>query len=331
MLLTCSLAKLSDPTIDIRKPYTEIGTPDSFSGRAEYDEKYIWPFAVKHKLPINSTTAFLTPGFRTLSVPLARPLVISGRPKRMYVETIQLLDDVHTGRIDAGQLLTETLRQLLILQQEQSDRMEQLLGDFRSESDNMLLSSDEIVELIRRHIESPKASRLPVLIVAAAYSTVAALIGERARALHAHTAADLQTKAIGDVEITLVGDDSVITSYEVKDKTVTVVDIDLAIRKVLASGNRIDNYLIITTYPIDEAVAAYALGRYREMGGTEFAILDALGFLRHFLHFFHRQRQHFLERYQEMVLAEPDSSVNQPLKELFLVLRRAAEYDRGMM
>lgn len=54
-------------------------------------------------------------------------------------------------------------------------------------------------------------------------------------------------------------------------------------------------------------------------------ILDCLGFLKHFLHLFHRIRTDFLDAYQEMVMAEPDSAVSQALKEAFLVLRQAAE------
>ncbi len=54
-------------------------------------------------------------------------------------------------------------------------------------------------------------------------------------------------------------------------------------------------------------------------------VLDCIGFLRHFLHFFHRSRIVFLNAYQELVLSEPDSAVSQPLKEVFLALRRAAE------
>src|SRR5438876_696030 len=64
MIMTCTLAKLHRPSVELRKPYTEIGGEDSFSGRAEYDEACVWPFAVEHDLPVNSTTAFLTPGFR---------------------------------------------------------------------------------------------------------------------------------------------------------------------------------------------------------------------------------------------------------------------------
>lgn len=76
MLMTCALAKIHRPEVDIRKPYTEVGDTDAFSGRAEYDEKYVGPFAAAHALPVNSTTAFLTPGFRTINVALAPPLVI---------------------------------------------------------------------------------------------------------------------------------------------------------------------------------------------------------------------------------------------------------------
>ena len=56
-------------------------------------------------------------------------------------------------------------------------------------------------------------------------------------------------------------------------------------------------------------------------------ILDCIGFLRHFLHLFHRLRTAFLNAYQTLVLAEPDSAVSQPLKEAFLALRQAAEAD----
>ena len=61
------------------------------------------------------------------------------------------------------------------------------------------------------------------------------------------------------------------------------------------------------------------------MGSTEIAIVDCIGFLRHFLHFFHRKRIDFLNAYQSLVLADPDSSVSVPLKSALLSLRLAAE------
>ena len=143
--------------------------------------------------------------------------------------------------------------------------------------------------------------------------------------LEAHTAADERTGAVGDVEIALSGDDQVVTVYEMKMKRVTREDIDRALHKVKNVGARVDNYIFITTDEIDERAAEYAVNLYRETGGIEFAILDCLGFLRHFLHLFHRLRIDFLDAYQELLLHEPDSAVREALKEAFLALRRAAE------
>jgi hypothetical protein len=329
MLLTCTLAKVHNPDIDIRKPYTEIGTPDSFSGRAEYDEKFVGYFVAKYNLPVNATTAFLTPGFRTINVPLALPLTISGRPKRMYVDTIDLLNLVYTGELASQDLLDESIRQLLILKQEQDERMKQLLDNLGTSDKGIPLSVEDIVTLISQHLRSQRSSRLPVLIVAAAYQCAAQQIGETVRPLYAHNAADLQTRSLGDIEITLANDDEVVTCYEMKAKEVTRADIDAAIAKLSSTQTHIDNYIFITTGRIDADVAAYAASLYRATDGVEFVILDCLGFLRHFLHLFHRLRIEFLDAYQELVLREPDSAVNQPLKELFLTLRQAAEVDNG--
>lgn len=330
MLITCALAKIHRPEVDIRKPYTEIGGDDSFSGRNDYDEAYVWSFCQKYNLPVNATTAFLTPGFRTINVPLAPPLVISGRPKRMYAETIQLLDDVYQGRIAVKELLAETIRQLILLQRQQEDRLQQLLDELKTSKDSISLSSEDIVHLIEQHLNSPKSSRLPVLVVAAAYKAILGRLGETVKPLYAHNAADLQTGSLGDVEITLINENHVITSYEMKAKEVTIEDVDLAVRKVALVKNRVDNYIFITTKAIDKDVFEYARTLYQETGGIEFAILDCIGFLRHFLHLFHRSRLDFLEAYQDLVLQEPDSAVSQPLKEVFLSLRRAAELDNSV-
>lgn len=247
----------------------------------------------------------------------------------MYADAIQLLDDVYRGRISAEELLVETLRQLLLLRQEQEGRMQQLLRELNSSYSSIPLSSEDIITLIEQHLKSPKSSRLPVLVVASAYKAAGQRLGEVAKSLHAHNAADLQTGALGDIEITLVNEDKVVTSYEMKAKEVTKADIDHAIFKIGSSGKKVDNYIFITTATIDKDVVEHAASLYHETGGIEFAILDCIGFLRHFLHLFHRLRLDFLDAYQELVLMEPDSAVSQPLKELFLALRRAAELDIG--
>jgi DNA adenine methylase len=171
------------------------------------------------------------------------------------------------------------------------------------------------------------ASRLPVLIIAAAYSAVGERIGEGSVPLEAHNAADRQTGSSGNIEITLLNDDKIITSYEMKDKRVTKNDIDIALEKLKRVKPKIDNYIFITTDVIEQEVVEYAKSLY-EKTAIEFAILDCIGFIRHYLHFFHRSRITFLNIYQELVIAEPSSSVSQPFKEVFLALRRVAEADR---
>src|SRR5439155_8976849 len=49
LLLACLLAKSHNPDVDIRKPYTEIGDGDAFSGRT-YDEAYVTAFITQHQL-----------------------------------------------------------------------------------------------------------------------------------------------------------------------------------------------------------------------------------------------------------------------------------------
>lgn len=325
-MMACALAKIVHPEVDIRKPYTEIGAPDAYSGRT-YDERYIGHFARLHRLPVNQTTAWLTPALRNISAPLAAPMNIAGTPRRMYEELILLLDDVYTGNVAPEDVLAECIRVLLLLRDERDTRIQQLLGELATSDTETPLSSEEIVDLVRRHMESPNASRLPVLVVAAAYMAAAGRLGETVKPLLFHNAADSQTGAIGDLEITLLDDESTVTTYEMKDKAVTVEDIDIAVEKLATSSKRPDNYLFVTTSPIDSHVMNYARSLYKSTGGIEFAILDCLQFLRHFLHLFHRLRVEFLETYQKLVLDEPESAVNQPLKEAFLTLRRQAEYD----
>jgi len=326
LLMACLLAKIDRPSVDLRKPYTEIGGPDVYSGR-HYDETYITHFINVHRLPCNSTTAFLTPALRNIDRTLTTDLELVGRPRQLYVNVFHLLDDVHAGRIAADALLAEVIRILLAMREEKTSRMATLLAGLRQASDAMPLSSEAIVALIEQHLACKNSSRLPVLIVAAAYQVAGVKIGERLLSLKGHNAADEQTGALGDVEICLEGDDHVVTAYEMKLKRVTIDDLDRALQKIAAANERIHNYIFITSDVIEDTVKSYATEAYDRTGGTELVILDCIGFLRHFLHFFRRFRLAYLDAYQELVLAEPDSAVSQPLKEAFLALRQAAEAD----
>ena len=325
-LMACLLGKLEDPNVDIRKPYTEISAKGTYSGR-RYDEQFIEPFVLKHKLPTNSTTAFLTPAFRNIDRKLSTDLVLVGRPRQVYTNVLEILDLVQRGDLQAKNVLKEIIRFLVIIKSENETRMKQLIRELRHSTDILPLSSEQIVTLLQQHLSSKNASRLPVLMIAAAYLSVKDRIGETALPLQLHNAADSQTGSIGDVEITLVNDEQVITCYEMKDKRVTLVDIENAVNKIATLKYNVDNYIFITTDIIEDEVNQFARDIY-DKAGFEIAVLDCIGFVKHFLHFFHRYRSNFLDIYQSLVLAEPDSSVNQPLKEAFLVLRKTAESDK---
>ena len=324
--MACLLGKLHNPNVDPRKPYTEIGGIDSFSGRT-YDEQYLTPFINQHRLPCNQTIAFLTPTLRNVDYPLTTRQNLVGRPRDLYKKTLELLEDAAENRVSADVLLVEIVRALLRLKDEKLARMTSLLNALQRTEGSLPLSSESIINLIKQHLACKNSSRLLVLIVAAAYQAAGQYLAEKILPLNAHNAADLQTKSMGDVEVCLVGDDAVVTVYEMKMKRVTIDDIDIAITKIIKAPKQIHNYLFITTDRITPDVSDYAAKFYEETGGTEIAILDCIGFLRHFLHLFHRVRIDYLNAYQTLVLNEPDSVVSPVLKEAFLVLRQAAESD----
>lgn len=323
LLMSCLLAKVVNPKIDIRKPYTEIGSKDSFSGRT-YDEAYIGSFIAKHHLPCNPTTAFLTPALRNRNITLTPKVNLVGRPPEIYQYALDLLDYVYKQAVQPDLLLAEIMRQLIILRDENQRRMKSLLKNL-SKTGSVALSGEDIVNLIKQHLNCKGTSRLPVLIVAAAYRTIGTCIREKVLPLQSHNSADKQTGALGDLQITLRDENNIVTSYEMKMKKVTIEDIDIALQKMGTVKYRIDNYIFITTDLIDDAVSEYAKSLYEQTGGVEIVILDCISFLRHFIHLFHRLRLQYLEKYQGLVMAEPDSAVSQPLKEAFLALRQTAE------
>ncbi len=172
----------------------------------------------------------------------------------------------------------ELVRVLLQLRDEKQARMASLLAALKPARGALPLSSEAIVTLIRQHLSCKNSSRLPVLIVTAAYEAAGIQLGESILPLNSHNAADSQTGSIGDVEICLVGDDAVVTAYEMKMKRVLVEDIDAAIAKMSKLPRQIDNYIFVTTEKIDQEVVEYSSRFYEKTEGTEIAILDCISF-----------------------------------------------------
>ena len=320
-LITALLAKIVDNSIDTRQPYPKLGE-NSFAGR-NIDETIVQPFIHKYALPCNDTTAFLTPAFRTIETALTKSSFEKCRPAYVYYDMMDILDYVESHAKKSKNILTQLLRDLIDIKKRTDETLVQMISQLSTQKKHEL-SSEEITTLLIQHLQCKGSSRLPVLMFAAAYLSVQHLIQEKAKPLLAHNAADKQTGAIGDVEITLTNEDRTVTCYEMKKKQVTTDDIFVCIEKIGKLKSKPDNYIIITTEAITKEVKDLALSIYDKVG-VEIAVLDCIGFINHFLHFFHRYRTAFLNNYQKLVLEEPNSSVSQPLKEAFLSLRKVAE------
>lgn len=323
LVLACALAKAQHPESDARQPYTQIGGTASFSGRT-LDESFIGPFITQHQLPCNATTAFLTPALRNRNQILTPDLNLVGRPPAVYKNALGLLTALQDGLVSATNLLAEAFRLLILMRDEAKQRRATQLASLAATTGTLPLAAEPIITLIEQHLRLPHTSRLPVLLVTAAYEAAGALWGEQVKPLNAHNAADSQTGAVGDVEIiTAANDAQVTTGFEMKMKSVTREDIDAALPKLVGRG--VKHYVFITTSPVEAEIKAYAETCYELLSGIEIVVLDCVSFVRYFLHLFHSRRADFLEHYQRLLLAEPSSAVRQVLKEAWLAMRLAAE------
>ena len=73
---------------------------------------------------------------------------------------------------------------------------------------------------------------------------------------------------------------------------------------------------------VADDIREYARSKYDETGGVEIAILDCIGFLRHFLHLFHRLRKDFLDQYQVLFF------VNRTARSVRLRKKHSSPYAR---
>lgn len=187
-LLAATLAKIDKPSVDIRKPFIQAypneEKADAYGGR-NYDEQYVFEFITKRKLPCSSTTAFLTPAFRTKNIVLDLSQRLRGRPAELYQAILEILDAIQSGKTSATVVLNELVRLLIIERDERQARLENLKKGLREEAGVLPLSSEDTVRLIEQHLALKHSSRLPVLVVAAAYRAASDKLGEKLLRLHA--------------------------------------------------------------------------------------------------------------------------------------------------
>jgi hypothetical protein len=136
---------------------------------------------VAHNLK-NRTGAHLYYGLfagKILNTMLTKDMNLVGKPPQLYQAVLSLLDDVHRGRVTADTLIAEMVRSLPIYRNEQQQRIEALVATLNTAKNAVPLSSENIVNLIEKHMSLKGTSRLSVLVVAAAYQSTEEFVGER--------------------------------------------------------------------------------------------------------------------------------------------------------
>ncbi len=109
-----------------------------------------------------------------------------------------------------------------------------------------------------------------------------------------------------------------------KTRRIAINDLERAAQKVAGSASKIDQYVFITTAPIDASIHEHAAYLSKQLG-IDFMVFDCIQFLKHFIHLFYELRMAFLDRYEQLLLQEPESAVSHELKQKFLELRAAAQ------
>src|SRR5579884_516872 len=136
-LLAATLAKVDKPAVDIRKPfiqaYPDEEKADAYGGR-NYDEQYVFDFITRRKLPCSSTTAFLTPAFRTKNIVLDLRQSLRGRPAELYRAILEILDAIQAGKASATAVLKELVRLLIIERDERQERLQTLKRKLQEEA-----------------------------------------------------------------------------------------------------------------------------------------------------------------------------------------------------
>ena len=159
VLLGCLLARISDKTINIRKPYVSQGS-DAFNGRT-LDERVVNPVLQQRRIP-SSKGPFLSV-FRR-SVEFTNSTRDGVRDKLAYDAFLQLLEYIEGVADD------ETLIQAL-------DSVTYRFVELREASNIPLtriqrMSLSQVSDLVSQLLEIPSGGRLPMYIVVAAFQAV---------------------------------------------------------------------------------------------------------------------------------------------------------------
>lgn len=206
VLLGCVLARFNDHSIDIHKPYMNLGK-DAYNGRT-LDERVVNPFLHEKRIP-SSRGPFLAV-FRR-SVKFRRATRGGTRDKKGYDSFVALVDAV--SQVDDDERLREILRYILYR-----------FICLRTAADIPLsklhrISLEQYGQLIEGLLSTPSGGRFPVLLVEATFAAIK-------RTYNLNWAIEVQGINVADRaagvggDITVRHDEAILLAVEVTERPV---------------------------------------------------------------------------------------------------------------
>jgi len=239
VLITSLAYKHFHPSQDIR--YHQSNMQNGYSGRS-FDTKYITPFLRKHEFPSMSESGWLT---RSLEQPYPYTLEYKGKisPKEIAEAFLSILNELEVDKYSAEIMLKYVFKQLVIQREKKSIKL------VRPRE----ITIDKAIYILEKHFSYKYqkgfgASRLPVL---ALYGVYKCLVDEVKRfnlcklaQLENHTSSDLQSGAVGDIEI-FDKNNKILEAVEIKwNRPITMDTIQIAFDKFRVT--KIQRYYILS-------------------------------------------------------------------------------------
>ncbi|WP_425361730.1 hypothetical protein [Candidatus Tisiphia endosymbiont of Mystacides longicornis] len=239
VLITSVVYKYFYPSQDVR--YHQSNMQNGYSGRS-FDTKYVTPFLRKYEFPSMSESGWLT---RSLEQPYPYILDYKGKisPKEVAEAFLLILNELEVNRYSAEVTLKYIFKQLLI--QREKKRVN-------------LVRPTEItianaIYILEKHFsykykDGFGASRLPVLAIYAIYKCfideVKRFNSCKLAHLKSHTSSDLQSGAVGDIEV-FDKNNQVFEGIEVKwNRLITKETVQIAFDKFRIT--KIQRYYILS-------------------------------------------------------------------------------------
>lgn len=283
-IVTCLVCKAVDNNVDPRyhrKPGNGMPEPpsgrDFFSGRS-ISEKVVAPWLKKQ--------GFITShsGWQTRVFERPKPYVLDYEEHIAYVreEFLGILDAVASDRDNSLEVLTR----FFVLQIRAAQEAKELSASLGNNSSYGKLIQD-IVNMFQMSFELNHSSRLPVLAMHSCYSLIMGKF-ERYKEhlllpLKEHSAADIRTGSVGDIEIA-DNNGIVVEGVEVKHKIkISRIIVDTVLTKLKGTGVR--RFYILTTHNIctPSDIIQSILKKEYELSGREIIVNGIIPTIKYYL------------------------------------------------